>query len=311
MAVSIESPGPLMRLHYSLRHHWHKPYTYIRKRILDHLVGRPFREYLRHHYAHVGTPPLEQVKIETHTTCNKKCSFCPVPLRADNLRNKWMSMEVFNRIAEELERIDFTGSIFLSVNNEPLMDKRLKEMLRIIRSKVGNNQTALITNGLLLTPARVRGLFEAGLNRMIIDNYNDDWELIPPVRKIVEEFGDCPWNIVVQMRKESDTLDSEGGYLDNNPGPEHAYPWFCFAPFYEMIIGWNGDVPVCCDDVMYDGVVGNIMEEGIDEIWQGGKLAVYRKMLLKNKRELPPCDKCDWWGFSWKRVWKMMREKQS
>lgn len=63
----------------------------------------------------------------------------------------------------------------------------------------------------------------------------------------------------------------------------------CYAPFNSLYFDFQGRVRVCCHNVFY--YVGNVLENSIDEIWNGRKIGVLRQA-LKNYRFGPGCDFC-------------------
>lgn len=67
----------------------------------------------------------------------------------------------------------------------------------------------------------------------------------------------------------------------------------CVAPFTDVVVLWNGDVVLCCYD--YDGfnVIGNVGEQSLKEIWNGGKAEEIRKLFRKRESgRLEFCGRC-------------------
>jgi len=65
--------------------------------------------------------------------------------------------------------------------------------------------------------------------------------------------------------------------------------------FYEMVIAFNGDVLLCCHDMVREVVVGNLNYSNIEEIWNGEKfLSTINKIYFD--RNLPSnfiCRRCE------------------
>ena len=84
----------------------------------------------------------------------------------------------------------------------------------------------------------------------------------------------------------------------------------CFSLWKgELNILVNGDVVPCCAD--YDGkyVLGNIMEEKIEKIWNNERMRKLRKFHINGKRgELELCKSCSL-SEEWSGLLAMMREK--
>ena len=87
------------------------------------------------------------LQLETTAACNMQCSFCPYPLKED----KTSKLELEN-IFNILDQIDLNDDKFKYVTfsqfNEPLLDKRIFEILKYAKEK--NINILFITNGLLL-----------------------------------------------------------------------------------------------------------------------------------------------------------------
>ncbi len=60
----------------------------------------------------------------------------------------------------------------------------------------------------------------------------------------------------------------------------HFYPT-CVLPFKELIVNWDGDVPLCALSVQQVGapglIVGNVMTKTFDELWNHGLMRQYRE----------------------------------
>ena len=68
----------------------------------------------------------------------------------------------------------------------------------------------------------------------------------------------------------------------------------CFYTHYAMMVDWNGDALLCCQD-MYNRTVkfGNIQDKPIIDIWRDGKLMEFRNKLKRGERSLSPCNNCN------------------
>jgi radical SAM protein with 4Fe4S-binding SPASM domain len=67
-----------------------------------------------------------------------------------------------------------------------------------------------------------------------------------------------------------------------------------------MIVDWNGDVVLCCDDWNHSTILGNLKKQTIEEIWKGNKLKEIREAHKKGEfYKVPLCAGCNkktiWW----------------
>ena len=100
------------------------------------------------------------LQIESTAACNMACSFCPYPLKNDKVSK--LNLEDIFKI---LNRVDFSDKSFQYVTfsqfNEPLLDKRIFDILKFCKEK--NIPVMFITNGLLLNKEKnVENLIKYG-----------------------------------------------------------------------------------------------------------------------------------------------------
>ncbi len=67
-----------------------------------------------------------------------------------------------------------------------------------------------------------------------------------------------------------------------------------------MVVDWNGDVVLCCDDWNHSTILGNLKNQTIEEIWNGEKLRAIRQAHIKGEfYRVPLCAGCNkksvWW----------------
>ena len=91
------------------------------------------------------------------------------------------------------------------------------------------------------------------------------------------------------------TLDSSNQFnLDNPSKGINRYP--CTFLWYNPVILWDGRVTTCCVDYQGKGIIGDIKEDSLAEIWQGDRLQRIREAHLENKYDsIPLCSNCQFW----------------
>lgn len=110
---------------------------------------------------------LKIVSIETLTTCNQRCYFCPVSIAPRE--DVAMSDEMFQRIVNELtEYRDTIEGVFIQSYNEPTIDRRFVDIVKTLFA--ANLPVAVLTNGTGLTPAKVDAIMQAGALRYLCVN---------------------------------------------------------------------------------------------------------------------------------------------
>jgi radical SAM protein with 4Fe4S-binding SPASM domain len=107
-----------------------------------------------------------QLQIETTSTCNAKCGFCPYVTA-----KRWgtlMPMGLFERIVTEAAAKPTVTVFALNGLGEPLLDPHLVERIRIARNLRPDWVIYFHTNGFTLTPATFHKLADAGLSHLSI-----------------------------------------------------------------------------------------------------------------------------------------------
>ncbi len=108
--------------------------------------------------------PLKYIQIETTTTCNQRCHFCPVSV--SKRPKATLSLEVLDSIIGGLKDYDI-DTVFLNGFNEPTFDKTLIEKVQHLRA--AGFKLHLNTNGSGLNPELIHALLDAGLQEITVN----------------------------------------------------------------------------------------------------------------------------------------------
>jgi len=85
------------------------------------------------------------------------------------------------------------------------------------------------------------------------------------------------------------TSDARAVYDQTRNFSDKAVRALCYAPYTALYFSGNGDVRVCCHN--WKHTAGNILQNSIDEIWNGLKVKILREA-LKNYEFGPGCEFC-------------------
>ena len=107
------------------------------------------------------------VVIEPSGYCNLKCIFCPIndEKQSNNFKKSFMNLELFLRLINDLK--SFNGKIKiirLIGNGEPLLNKNIVEMVKIIKDSNVAEKVEITTNATLLNENISLDLIDAGLD---------------------------------------------------------------------------------------------------------------------------------------------------
>lgn len=225
------------------------------------------------------------IQIQTITGCTRTCDFC-ANAYVENTPQGDMSDHIFELIIRQLKELHFSGRVSPYLMNEPLLDI-----------------------------ARLRSLFEAGLDGLIVDCYDTQeqfMQMMEMCRKGLEGIADIEMQPNFDIRKlplkvkfvqvydcsdyrvESPFLTNVGGHVKRDIGIKLPLDRSCFAVFEQMYVNYKGDAVLCCQDWGFKVVLGTVAKDGLLGIWYGEALKHYRERLLQGDRgSLALCRICD------------------
>lgn len=205
------------------------------------------------------------VAIETLGECNYKCAYCPVSVTPK--RNGRMSRETFEKVLQDL--VDFDGAIQLRLHfyNEPLLDKRLHDFIRLSKEKLPNTYIRVVTNGNLLTEELAERLFSAGLDHLAVSGHKKE-----DVDRIVRTFRGSRFEALIETRNayERSTWSDRRASVELEKNdltrqlPAGVKPWGC--SFLTAQIDYLGQVHQCCEDYQGDLVLGDVARSSVSDI---------------------------------------------
>lgn len=114
------------------------------------------------------------VILDVSEACNFKCNYC---FRADSDKGQWgyakdnhvMQWEVFVRAVEQIKKFSqVVKQISLSNHGEPLVNRRLPDMVRYIKAEEIKSRIAIHTNASLLDEEYVYDLIDSEIDRIVV-----------------------------------------------------------------------------------------------------------------------------------------------
>jgi MoaA/NifB/PqqE/SkfB family radical SAM enzyme len=271
-------------------------------------------------------PMFSRIQIQTVSWCNRSCAFCPsgkfpVP-------KTYMPLEVYHRIIAQLHDLDFSGRISPYLMNESLLDKRLPDLITYARRRCPQSWLALNTNGDALSENLIIRLFEAGLNCMDVNAYDNpaqyaayvtlaervaarhpgltlttgyldptfDSANLPRHSKILHCRDMSDWETRFQAKLDVADLINRAGNVPGAPRPPEPLPLGCERPFQQMYINYRGEAVLCCNDWRFEVVLGDTAESSLLDIWTNDRYRAYREQLWRQNRHMPLCASCDYRG---------------
>jgi radical SAM protein with 4Fe4S-binding SPASM domain len=242
------------------------------------------------------TELFRAILIETCNTCTRSCWFCKFGQERQDESISRMDWETIHKILENLKSLQYRGRISWYNINEPLMDRRMAEILRLTREYCPQAFISLATNGDLLDANLYHSLKASGLDALGISIYDDK------TFENVRTFADRQM-VLMDMRSMGEGLleNRGGGIRQEVPVFERDRARYqdrsCERPFAMMVVNSRGQVVLCCDDLYGDVIMGDIRSHRLEEIWNNERFAFYRTALKREGRcSLPLCRECSYSG---------------
>ena len=238
---------------------------------------------------------IQEVEIETVNRCNGTCPFCPVNANQPQREYKKMSVELFERIIDELADMNYSGNISLYSNNEPLLDERIVDFHKYAWEKLPHAKHCLFTNGTLLNINTFLKLIPY-LDYLHIDNYNDEKKVNQGLKEVFDYLQThelLKEKVEFAFRLQNEVLSSRGGQAPNKQKAKRI-PVICLLPYRQLVIRPDGKISLCCNDALGKYTLGDLNEESIMQIWNSPKYQEIRDKMYRDKRKgLLLCEYCD------------------
>jgi len=246
-------------------------------------------------------PIWENLEIDIQSSCNRDCEFCPrfsdrTGVRKDKQGNqiitKMPTEKVYNLIAQA-SKLGFKGKIKLHRLSESLLDKRYVEFAKYIKSKglrllENSNGDVLKKNEVLCT--QLDGLIEH-LTIGLYDYKNED-EKQAEIAYWRSKFHKT--QLIFSLPPENCTIrQGSKVYTEVIKNPK-ALDLPCTQPNRMMLIRYDGNVSLCCEDDGCHFDLGNAFEQTLQELWWSHKHIKIAKTLAKpgGRHKFARCSRC-------------------
>jgi hypothetical protein len=259
---------------------------------------------------------LKYVSLEAHTVCNQACYFCPVSVAPREAH--FMATEQYESIVRQLKEFASTiEAVFMISYNEPTVDKRFVDQVRVIRE--AGLPPAVLTNGTGLTRDRVDAIVALGglrflsvnLSTLDRERYRHDrgGDHLARVLSNLEYAKDLPlaqqMDMVVlgtgnehhqrdfvEIRErfagsrfdvKSFVVNDRAGYLQIGLKARHGSRKLCGCdhvgsrPLQHLHINPHGLCILCCQDYDESVVVGDLNRNTVREVLTGPEMAQARR----------------------------------
>ncbi len=285
--------------------------------------------------------------IEPTNNCNLNCVMCPRKLSSRKIG--YMDFELFKKIIDESVQYGKRGVITLHKDGEPLLHPQLGQMIAYVKEKMAAHILRLSTNALLLDEVRSKELILSGLDAITIslDGTNEETyrkirggdyhKVVNNTLRFIKIRNDMcrtrPW-VTLQMIKTADTVGQISHFKElwrpvadaieikeflnwggTIPAEEVRLPNLdsrepCLDLWTYLTINWDGYGSICCLDFDCKGIVGDVNQQSLKEIWDGKGISQYRLTHINHLwQQVPLCKDCNIWQ-NQSPVWNRHMEKK-
>lgn len=264
------------------------------------------------------------VEVETHSFCNRSCSWCPNGWSDRSRKKDYISNDIWKLILRELHEVHYSGWFAFHNFNEPLTDPTIFDKIEEVRKKLSFAKLHLFTNGDLLTNEVLNRLSRLGVNKIRITLYPSSNKILDePEKERIIDF-------VSRLELSLDTLALHSkrhlnGYLNYRTTQLHfiapriekhyrtragsvSLPEIsthkkrklpCHLPYRTASIDYLGNLKLCSeiynteDKFHSNYVIGNVADEGFLNLWFSERMNEFRKLTADaNFDNLIGCQSC-------------------
>lgn len=244
-------------------------------------------------------PHIPPISLELTSRCNLKCPYCANSVLTRN--RGYIEWTLLEKIVKESS--DGHHNIAaLHGTGEPLLWDKLEEVIRLIKTRNAGD-ASFATNGTLLSGDRIRRLLDAGLTSIRVSLDSMDEKIYKETRggnvlKVIENIQTLinltpnafEITLVLMNHKTQHITERHivqfhktfgfhqkvkleivnNGLIPSSPQDFRETPIkvsSCLRPSEWFTITSEGKVSICCSDQNAHGIIGDVNQQTIDEIW--------------------------------------------
>src|SRR3989344_7225813 len=235
-------------------------------------------------------------------SCTRKCVFCPHSSPSYPRTKAFISVELFEKVMKDLQKVDFHETIIFSAFCEPLLHQQVELLVEIARKHCPGARIEIVTNGDLVTADKVASLFAAGLTTLCVSLYDGPHQ-IDHFRAMQKQLGIKDEQLVLRPRWLSArehygiTLTNRAGAIEIKDAgitvPTEPLKKTCYYPFFQALIAHDGSILLCTHNWNKNIILGNVGKSSILEIWNNEMFKQIRTDLASSNRDFISCNLCN------------------
>jgi radical SAM protein with 4Fe4S-binding SPASM domain len=265
---------------------------------------------------------VEVINIETSSSCNRKCLYCPVSI-VDRKKLILIDDTILKNLLIELADINYSNNISLNLYNEPLMDQDFINKLKLVKRFLPKSFLSFNTNGDYFNKENLNHLLNSDVDEIRVTLHSDKkiYSLEKQVLRyrkffkqinleqnflekiIVDEnqnmhinidFGKT--NLLIMSNNWAEFGNDRGGTIKNlSLEKNRVNP--CMKPIREVTIGYDGYIYPCCqvipDEINKELRIGNLNKSSLFELYFNDFSNKFKKsMFVYGEKMYSPCNSC-------------------
>lgn len=238
-----------------------------------------------------NTDIFTSLVVETTTYCNRRCTYCPNSIfeRSTKKNESLMPEKMFKKIIDELKGINYKGKIFPFLYGEPLLDRRLPDLIGYAHKTLPEAKIVIYTNGDFLDIDKTDELYKCGVSYFVITLHTYTKSNIDKVKRLITHIKKTgkKLKVLCQVLDKHTALSARTGLVKVENKKEEDLT--CLDP---IVINYRGDVLICCHDYLGVSSMGNVREEKLIDIWNKSDFMRIRNQLRNRKYSLDICNSC-------------------
>ncbi len=228
--------------------------------------------------------------------------YCAANPKFDRRDDKSMSEDTYHRIIDGLAEIKYNRRVSPYCNNEPLLDENIYSYIAYARKKLPEATIELKTNGTVLDDKKLKQLFDNGLDKLYVNDYQVSTRLSERLSDLYDKHKDLYKDKLSFGRSLYSDQTGRTNRAGNNPSQtplSEPRNYFCYRPFEMAVFTVDGKMTSCSNDFYLENNIGNIHNASLKELFTGERIQTLRKCLMEHDRSsFEACRKCDYLGIS-------------
>lgn len=244
----------------------------------------------------MDVPRFTKVILEVNSDCNRRCHFCNRHGDSKNrffdtqgkLVSRFMPLGQIENIRQQLVDMEWEGEVFFGHMSEPTMDPGIVD---IVSSFAQHDWPITFhTNGdFLRKDDLLSHELSQVVDRFVVGIYDVEGKTKQEIAQQKQWWKKrlAPANVIFSV---ATTRFERRFSLEED---KRSFPNAgCTAQLLNLVIYYDGEVALCCEDINCEFDLGNVFETPILDIWESSERFKLAARILNKRSNHPVCAAC-------------------